>query len=64
MSTKTGRYRLAPNGDCVALQIEMRGIFGPQQRIPCTRWVWATPQDLADLVTVSITPATIHVGAA
>ena len=63
MLRKTGRYRLAPNGDCVALQIEVQD-GGVAPRPDSRRWVWATPQDLADLITVTIKPAALQVGAA
>lgn len=57
----TGKWRMSPRGNQVVLQIEetTRPMALHRQR-----WRDATPQDLASLVQVQITPAQLRVSAA
>lgn len=57
----TGRYRLAPRGATVVLQLEEA--TRPMQ-MPHSRWRDATPEDVFGLVQVEIPPTALQVGSA
>lgn len=57
----TGRYRLAPRGDLVVLQIEEA--TKPMQA-PQKRWRDAAPQDVMSMVSVEMMSSVLRVDAA